>query len=178
MLKADAKCPVEGCEPDDQPLGHLNNPVCRYEGTAGSRVRNGNGNLSGIGIVQGLCANCTHSSMILRLDNALQHWMSFHILRGLCIVLPSPLENEAGCRLHLSGSIESLVRCIMHHKGNHYVWVRSMMSVPENVDIVADTVRQAITVRLLPEWLRLVSNKDSKKELPKYLALSIYGRIF
>ena len=159
-------------------LSNLAVPVCRYEGQAGSNIRNQVGQLTGVGIVQGLCCNSTPSTVSLRFDNVLQHWMAHHMLQGLCLVIPCPCEKEEECRKKLFVSIDQLIHHIQHKKGNHLGWVRFTMNVNRDRDVSFDDIRRAIALRVLPEWLRFVLKTGDNFEVPRCFTPSVYGDLF
>ena len=74
--------------------------------------------------------------------------------------------------------LDSLIRHILTQKGNHLGWVRMVLGVPGSRNVTFDDVKQALAVRVLPEWLRLVVDKGNRSKVPRCLTPSVYGEIF
>ena len=90
----DCRCPVEGCEPflgadgvavDAQTL-QLLKPVATARGTA-KVVRCEDGALLGTGLVEGLGTVSADSSVLIRPDNIVAHWLAGHQPQGLALLL-------------------------------------------------------------------------------------------
>ena len=99
------------------------------------------------------------------------------MVRGLCLVLPCPCEGDM-CKTQLFISIDSLIRHIMYHNGNHYGWVRMVLGIPGTRNVTFDDVKQVIAQVILPKWLRLVIDKGNRREIPRCLTPSIYRELF
>ena len=103
------------------PEGNWEAPVVGMRAKVGLSLKDGE--LTGIRIVQGLCVTPPHLSIIIHMDNVLQHWCVFHMQKGWCLVLPCPVEREDNCKDFLATLIPQLVR-YLGCSASHIKWVQ------------------------------------------------------
>ena len=101
----DFRCPVEGCEPAELDIKYLHFPRAAPTDKVWPRDDQGRG--YGIGLLEGLGARQA-SSVSVRPNGIINHWLAFHMRRGLCSVFPCPAEKRKDCAAVLIQSVHDL----------------------------------------------------------------------
>ena len=91
-VAADFRCPILGCEPRDVPIANLTQPRATYGGSVTCPRDPISTRMTGVGIAY-MAGTRTPSSVQVRPENLTDHWVAFHMRKGLCLALPCPLDS-------------------------------------------------------------------------------------
>ena len=95
-------------------------------------------------------------------------------------MMPCPCESDKDhkeCHKKLFVSVNQLIHHIQKKKGNHLGWVRFAMGIHGDKDVLFDDIKRAITVRVLPEWLRYVLKPGDRFQVPRCFTPAVSGKI-